>query len=267
MKPEPWSASAAASAILAMIVNRRQALDSSVEFTATAIDFREPPWPRLPVARLLPVPWFLPIDRFDQAVFAEAFRQALVAGFATPRAIELAAEVNPCPCFRRALGHMHAGVREGRRLGESLTRSRAWVSRALPDALEVGEEFGCLTEAMSAFVRQVRTFTGRRFRKAIGRRPEAARFAAALATLLRDHRLNPKVIRAAVLLSGGGRRFVASTHGVARALEDGDPFVTALERYPRNFDRLFCAFLERAESRDEVRECLRRLAYAGDPAD
>src|SRR5262249_30921902 len=110
------------------------------------------PWHQLPPVRRLPVPWFVPIGRFDQLVFAEAFRECLVEGFAAPRAIELAADVNPCPCFRRGLLAMYSKVCAGYALGESLRLSRAWVGRALPAALEVGEEFGSLPDALAAFV-------------------------------------------------------------------------------------------------------------------
>src|SRR5262249_16704473 len=82
------------------------------------------PWHQLPLSRLSRVPWFVPIGRFDQNVFAEAFRQALGEGFAVPWALKLAAEVNPCPCFRRALLVTHAGVCAGRPLGLSLKQSR-----------------------------------------------------------------------------------------------------------------------------------------------
>src|SRR5262245_57386780 len=58
-----------------------------------------------------------PIGRFDQTVFAEALRQALVEGFDVPRAIELAAAVNPCPIFRQALLFTRVGLVSGFPLG------------------------------------------------------------------------------------------------------------------------------------------------------
>jgi type II secretory pathway component PulF len=230
------------------------------------LTFTSIPWSCRPLVRLTPVPWSLPIDRFEQSVFAEAFREALAAGFAVPRAIELAAGVNPCPCFRHALFHMYAGVCDGQPLADSLKRSRAWVGRALPDALQFGEELGCLDEAMARFVRQDRAFTGARFRKAIGRSPEAVSFASTLATLLRDRHLDPKVVHAAGRMAGGGRRFVSSIDAVARSMYDGEDLAAALGQYPRHFDRLFCASLARADSREEMRACLERLATAGDVA-
>lgn len=222
------------------------------------------PWHQLPLARHAPVPRFLPVSRFYQVVFAEAFRQTLTEGFPLPRAIELAAEVNSCPWFRRALVLMRSGVCTGHSLAWSLQASGAWVGRALPAALEVGEEFGCLPDALAAFVRQAPRFSGPRFRRAVGRRPACTRFAVALARLLRDHPLTYQVVRAAGELSGGSRRFVANVHAIAGAMENGVPFAMALGRFPRDFDTLFRAFLDRMECREEMAACLERLAVAGD---
>ncbi len=266
--PPTRTASDAAAEILRRSLDRRR----TESFTLVDVlwdwdslrPFERIPWHQLPLLKHSPVPWFVPIGRFDQTVFAEAFRQALGEGFAVPRALELAADVNPCPCFRRALLVMHSGVCGGRPLGLSLKESRAWIGHDLPDALEVGEEFGCLAAALAAFVRQDRAFTGRRFRLAIGRRSETTRFAVALAALLSDHPLSQKVIWAAVRMSGGSRRFVASIHSIADTVNNGNLFVTALKQYPRYFDKLFCSFLDRADSRQEMGACLERLASAGD---
>jgi len=208
---------------------------------------------------------FWPICRFDQSVFAETFRQALTEGLGVVDAAEIAAEVNQCWTFRRALKGFCSDLRAGYPLGASMRRSRGWVDRGLLAALEIGEEYGCLTDELLAFVRQDRWFTPTRYRKAIGRRTETANFAAALARLLREHSLTGSLVFAAGRLSGSrGDRFLRTLKYVVEDMEDrGRTFPDALRRHPRYFDVVFCQFLESKQSREEIRECLERLAAAG----
>jgi type II secretory pathway component PulF len=205
-----------------------------------------------------------PIRLSDQAVFAEAFRHGLERGLPADRAVALAAEVNRCRRLRRALARMATGVRSGYSLETALSRTGAGVSPGLLAALRVGEELGCLGEELSAFAARHRSASPARFLRAIGRSPEATRFAAALARLLREHRLTVRVVRAAGLIAGaGGGSFSRAVDDIARRMENGGPFVDALRRHPAHFDALYCGLLDAAESRDEMRACLERL---GGPA-
>ena len=228
---------------------------------------KEPPPP--PVSRASPEPagfrlgallrrW--PVPRVAQAIFAEAFRQGLVEGLTVDRAVWLAAEVNPCRRFRCALRQMATNVRSGYPLEAALAKTGASVRPGLRTALGVGEEHDCLVAELSAFAGRTRRFTASKFLRAIGRSPEASEFAAALARLLREHRLTVREVRAAGQVAADGRgRFVRVFEEVARRMEDGESLVDALGRYPAHFDGLYCGFLESARSREELKACLERL--------
>jgi type II secretory pathway component PulF len=216
-------------------------------------------------ATIRPLWSFWPICRFEQSVFAETFRLALIEGLGVVDAAEIAGEVNPCWTLRHALKLFCSDLRAGYSLGASMRRSRGWVDRGLLAALEIGQEYDCLTVELLAFVRQDRWFTSARYRKAIGRRTETANFAAALARLLREHSLTGSLVLAAGRLSGSrGVRFLHTLKDVVEDMEDrGRRLPEALRRHPRYFDVVFCRFLESKESREEIRECLERLAVAG----
>ncbi len=156
---------------------------------------------------------------------------------------------------------MASHVRSGYPLGTALERTGAGVQPGLIACLRVGEERGCLVEELESFARRTARFTMRKYHRAIGRRPEAVDFAAALARLLRDHHLTVRAIRDAGQLSTDGRgRFSGIIEDVARRVEDGrSTFPNALAQHPRHFDGLFRGFLESASSRDEMRRCLERL--------
>jgi hypothetical protein len=215
-------------------------------------------------------PWwsFWPICRLDQSVFAETFRAGMTEGLAVADAVEVALAVNRCVTFRLALIRFCSEVRAGYPLGASMRRSGAWVDPGLLAALEIGQEYDCLNDELLAFVRRDRWFTPALYCKAIGRRPETVNFAAALSRLLREHSLTGRLVLAAGRLSGSrGDRFLRVVEEVVEDMEDGLTFTDALSRHPRYFDVVFCRFLESKQSRDEIRECLARLAAAGNVID
>ena len=270
MEPVPAkpNASESAHSLLKRLLERRERLfkdsASEVAFAGCFPDEESPSMgSRLRAAALRPSWRWWPICRFAQSVFAEAFRQALAEGFAVGLALGLAVEVNPCPRFRRALRVMGSQLSAGDPLAGSLRTTGAWVDRGLLAALEVGEEYGCLGEELAAFARRDRGFSVDRYRRAIGRRPEATRFAAALARLLRDHGLTARVVHAAGLVSAvPRRRFAKVADAIAGEMTDGTPFLDLLGRHSTYFDPLFRGFLAAAESREEMRACLERLGRA-----
>jgi type II secretory pathway component PulF len=221
----------------------------------------EPPLPTVSLSeRLAGLRELWPIPRIAQAIFAEAFRQAIEERLTIDHAIRLAAEVNPSRRFRVSLRQMAIQVRSGYPLDQALEKTRARVSAGLPAALRVGEEHGCLANELGAFARKTSGFTRKRYFRAIGRGDEAIDFAAALGRLLQDQRLTVRAVRAAGDVSASDRpQFLKVIHDVAQKMEDGSPFVTALGKYPRYFDELYRGFLEAAGSREEMKTCLERL--------
>lgn len=200
-----------------------------------------------------------PIGRSAQVVFAETFRQGLDAGLTADRALGLAADVTPGRRFRRALRELKVHVRSGYTIEASLAKTGVRVAPRLRAALKVGQEHGGLAEELAAFARSYRRLSSRAFQRAIGRSPEAVRFAGALARLLRGERLTVRVVRAAGEIATGGRGFARVAADVAQRIEDGYPLVEALRFHPRHFDPLFLGLLEVAATRDELRTCLGRL--------
>src|SRR4051794_8427012 len=99
---------------------------------------------------------------------------------------------------------MATNVRSGYPLAAALTKTEASVRPGLLAALRVGEEHDGLVAELSAFARRTRRFTASKFLRAIGRSPEAREFAAALARLLRDHRLTVREVRAAGQVAADG---------------------------------------------------------------
>lgn len=205
----------------------------------------------------------LPIRSRDQQVFALVLAQSLTEGLDIDRGLTLAADVASSRRFWQILEEMRWQFRSGLPLDESLRRTGAWVDPALPVALRVGMEQGNLTEELSAYGRRGRLRDPAAFAHAVGRSPEAMRFAEALARLLSDRRLTVPLIRdAGRLASARSRRFARVVEQIAMKMEDGDSLVDCLRRQPADFDPLYCAFLDTAESREALRACLGRLGGA-----
>jgi type II secretory pathway component PulF len=212
------------------------------------------------ISRLKAFMLLWPVPRRAQAIFAEAFRQGLVAGLPVDRACGLAGLVNPCRRFRHASWQMGIHVRSGYPLEAALAKTGVGVQPSLLVALRTGEEHDCLDEALAAFVSRTGKLTAKTFYRKIGRSPEAIRFAAALAALLRDHRLTVREIRAAGrIAAGGSRRFGRIFEDVAHRMEDGASLDETLLRHPRHFDHLYREILESTRSREEMRMCLERI--------
>lgn len=206
--------------------------------------------------------WLLwwPIPRPDQALFAEAFATSLACGLAAAAALTLSARVNPNPRFRTALWATRRHFGAGYSLAQSLKKSGAWVEPGLLVALEAGEEYGRLVEELSSFARELEPGVTRLLHQAAGRRPEATRFAAALARLLRDHRLCLELVEVAGRLAAPrDRGFASVMRTVVTEMENGEPFLGALRRQPRYFDTFYCGLLEVAESREDLQAALERL--------
>jgi type II secretory pathway component PulF len=218
-----------------------------------------------PFVRRLLLWW--PIRRSDQAIFAEAFGEAIHAGIEITAAITLAARVQPNWRFRNALTWMRRLTCEGQPLEVSLVNSGARVDPRLLAALQVGEAHGCLAEELFAFARDICSGATERLRQAVGRRPEATRFAAALARLLRERGLTLDVVESAGrIASAGSTAFAAIVRAIIVDMENATPFVNALRRHPIYFDLLYCDLLEAAKSRPQVRDCLERLGQSGQAA-
>lgn len=216
-----------------------------------------------PATRAGPVGWLRglwPVGRGSQVIFAEAFRQGLVEGLPADRALALATEITPGRRFRRALTEMAEHLRSGYTLEASLAKTGVRVSPRLRAALRVGQEHGRLAGELAAFTRGDRRAAPRAFHRAIGRSEAAARFAAALARLLRGGRLTVRVVRDAGELAAGGRGFARVMADVARRMEDGATLAEALRRHPGHFDPFSCGLLAAVRSRTEMRACLTRLA-------
>lgn len=193
----------------------------------------------------------------DQVVFAEALSQLLAAGVELSHAIVAAADATPARRFRRALRAMAAAHRAGTDLERSLTRTGVRVSDRLLAALAVGEERGRLPELLAEFARTLDPRPGRRLAAAVGRPLEAARFAAALAGLMADRPLSPRLVEDAGRLAGRGAR--AAAEQVAEALRDGQPLAEALAFAPATFDPLFRLLVTTPVHREHVRSVLVRL--------
>ncbi|MDR3639385.1 MAG: type II secretion system F family protein [Isosphaeraceae bacterium] len=265
MEPLPKSASDAAGEILRLIFERRATTERTrIEFTFDSyLEDRCARWRRRDTVK--PVHPYVPIRRFHQSVFAAVFRQALVEGLAVVDAVELAARVNPSRTLRQALAVMSDRLRAGYPLSGSLAASRAWVDRGLLAALDVGDEYGDLADELKAFVQHDRFFSAARFRRAIGRRPESVRFAAALARLLHEHHLTGPLVCAAGRVSGTrGGRFMRMVKTVSANIDGGNSLAECLKRHPAYFDAVFCRFVELPQSREDMRARLERLVLAGE---
>jgi type II secretory pathway component PulF len=201
-----------------------------------------------------------PIGRSSQALFAQAFAEALDVGIEVTTAIALAAEVNPGSRLRRVLAEMRLHTRSGYGLAAALAKTRARVKPQLLAALEVGEEHGSLVEELFAFAHGLCPDAAQLLRQTVGRRAEATRFAAALARLLREHGLTVQTVMAAGNLAAAGNNdFRQVIQALVEDMESGGNFTDALRQHPSYFDPLYCGFLEAADSRQQVRACLERL--------
>lgn len=208
--------------------------------------------------------YWWPVRRADQALFAEALNQALTAELEISAAVRLAGAAMPGRRFRAAVLEMAANCRIGYSLTQSLARTGVAVGRELLAALTVGEERGDLPGALAAFARR-REGVSRRLAAAVGRGPEVTRFAAALARLLREHRLTVRLVEdAGRLAAGDGSAFAKVVERVAEEMRNGDSFSKALARQPRTFDPLFCALVGGPNQRDRLRLVLARLGEVPD---
>jgi type II secretory pathway component PulF len=204
--------------------------------------------------------YWWPIRRADQALFAEALSQALAAGLDVASAVWVAARATPGQRFRAALQEMITHIRSGVTLAESLRRTGVGVTGELLAALAVGEERGDLPGSLSGFARRCGGDPGRRLAIAVGRRPEATHFAAALARLLRDQRLTVGLVEDAARLAAGERSAFADAVGrVAEEMRSGETLSLALSRQRRFFDPFFCALVGAPDGRDQLRTVLIRL--------
>jgi type II secretory pathway component PulF len=196
-------------------------------------------------------------------LFAEALSQALAAGVDVSGAVAVAARATPSRRFRAALREMAANCRVGYTLADSLSRTGAAVGGELLAALDVGEERGDLPGSLAVFACQCGPRPGARLAAAVGQRPEATRFAAALARLLGDRRLTVGLVEeAARLAAGDGSAFAAAAERVVAAMRDGATFPQALARESGSFDPLFCALVGAPDGRDGLRAVLARLGEA-----
>jgi type II secretory pathway component PulF len=201
-----------------------------------------------------------PVSRASQVLFAEAMGQAVAAGLDIGEAIDLAAKVNPSLPLRRALREMQANACSGYSLATSLELTGVWVGAGLFAALEIGEEQGCLAEELFAFARRLHPDPPAALQRATGRRPEATRFAAALARLLGERSLTLDVVEAAGRVAAAGNRaFLGAVGQVMKDMENGGTLAEALRRHPGYFDPLYCRLVEAAQTREQVRLNLERL--------
>lgn len=201
-----------------------------------------------------------PVRQSAQVLFAEALSQSLRAGLEISEAIVLAARVNPSLRFRTALREMAGHARAGYSLEAALARTGVRGCEGLLAALQVGEEQGDLAGELAAFARRLDPRADDRLSRAAGRSPEAVRFAAALARLLRDRSLTLRVVEDAGRLAAAGRRsFQAAVAGLVSDMRGGMPFAEALGQRHDYFDPLFCQFVHAAEGRDQLRAVLERL--------
>ncbi|OWK45009.1 type II secretion system F family protein [Fimbriiglobus ruber] len=200
-----------------------------------------------------------PVRRSNQVLFAEALSQLLSAGVELTRALQAAGEANPSSRFRAALLRMNYLCQTGKSLADSLSQTNVRVAGGLLTALEVGEERGCLAEQLAAFARWHDPQAGARLAAEVGRSPGAARFAAALATLLSDRRLTVSLVEDAGRLAGGGNRFNQTIGRLATSVRNGVTFTDALAREKATFDPLFCLMVKTPEHRSELRAVLARL--------
>lgn len=209
--------------------------------------------------------YWWPVRLADQTVFAEALSQAIGAGLEVSAAVAVAAGVPASRRFRAALGEMARHCRVGYTLAQSLSRTGVAVGGELLAALAVGEERGDLAGSLAAFARRVKGAPGIRLAAAVGRKPEAVRFAAALSRLLRDRRLTVHLIEdAGRLAAGDGSAFARAVGRVTEAMRNGVGFSEALAGEPGAFDPFFCALVGAPEGRDRLRAVLARLGALPD---
>lgn len=206
--------------------------------------------------------WFYwwPIRRVEQTLFAEALSQALAAGLDVGSAVCVVARAISRPRFRAALLEMASNVRSGSTMAESLRRTGVGVGGELLAAFAVGEERGDLPGSLAWFARRRGGDPGRRLAIAVRRRPEATRFAASLARLLRDQRLTVGLVEdAARLAAGDHSAFADAVRRVAEEMRNGETFAVALSHERRFFDLFFCTLLAAPTGRDQLRAVLARL--------
>ncbi len=211
--------------------------------------------------------------RAAQLVFAEAFALAHAEGLTLSQALELAIRVTPGKHFRRILGAMRQRALDGESLAGSLDNLPLRVHPGLRAALTIGENEGGLVEELLAFARRGESQPGRRFRRVIGRDECASTFAAALARRLKEGPLTVQAVCSAGQVASAGRRRPAKVMArLVDDLESGHSLADALARpswrwnrwglpvFRATFDPLFLAFVEAAQSREELRNCLARLS-------
>lgn len=202
----------------------------------------------------------LPVRRTDQMVLAEALAQALGAGLEVSAALAVAGHTHPNPRLRAAVLEAATNCRGGYPLAQALARTGLAVSGELLAALDAGGARGAPAEHLSAFAARCHPRPAARLAVALGRPPEAGRFAAALARLLAEHPLTVGLIGdAGRLAAGDGSKFAAAAERVAEAVRDGTPFPDALAGEPAWFDPLFRALVRAADTRDRTRAVLERL--------
>lgn len=206
-----------------------------------------------------------PVRRVHQALFAEAFQQTLCSGMDISTAICVAAQATPGARFRAALREMATHCRAGHTLADALRRTGIRVSGELLAALAIGEQRGDLAGALAGFARQSLGDPRRRLANAVHRRPEAIRFAAALARWLRDQRLTVELVEdAGRLAAADNSAFAEAIRRVADSMRSGNSFSMALHDEPLCFDRLFCTQVGVPAGRDQLRTVLARLGECDD---
>lgn len=201
-----------------------------------------------------------PIRGRDQALFAEALSQALSAGIEISAAVAVAANANPSFRFKQALGEMASHCRAGYSIEASLKKTGAIVADALLSALRIGEYHGCLARNLSVFAHRTIPRVEEQLARAVGRPPEATRFAAALADLLTDRRLTTDLIQdAAALAAEKHSTFRRIIKRVVVDIKNGEPFAQAIQGHVNGFDSLFCELVAATSRRQELRAVLMLL--------
>lgn len=195
-------------------------------------------------------------------IFAEALAQALAGGVELSEAVSIVAKVVPGFRFRQALVEMKKSIRAGYSLESSLTKTGIRVDESLRAALEVGEESGCLIDELIAFARGIDANSERILCQALGRKPEAACFAATLARLLRERPMTLDVIKAAGRIAGAkSKPFQKVVKDILYDMENGCSFSESLQRQRDYFDPFYCSLVEAANTREQVRRALECLGH------
>lgn len=248
-------------------MGRRTSLDPEFrtwDDLAASAEEKKPsaPVPSAPRSPRRPLELLWPILRSSQSVFAEALGRALAAGLEFDHALMLAARVNPSRRFRRALHRMRLFVRQGYVPEEALKRTGARVDPALIAVFRLGSGDGtlALADELRAVARSLHPRASRSFARRIGRSRRAVQFASALARRLRQEGLTVRAVtEAGAVASAGSRRFARMIERIAADMRDGGTLMDGLRRYRRQFDPLFIASLEEADSKDQMRRVLEQL--------